>query len=179
MKCSRFKLYRKERSQRGATALESVMAVTILFLIVFAMLQVYKWCVTEQICQYSAFYASKSLALGFEPELSLRAARVAGIAMSGRSVGAGENDEYAAENYMVYGDGSGVRYEYWHQSSASGSPSLHVYGKYTDDDVVALVRMENDQLLNKSFSSLFSISRNPVPSSRVYTNNYAKTLLEE
>lgn len=175
---TRFHLLRKNRRQRGATALEAVMAIVILFMIVFAMLQVYKWCITEQICQYSAFYASKSLALGFEPELSLRAARVAGIAMSGRSVGSGENDEYAAENYMVYGDNSGVRYEYWHQNT-SQAPSLHVYGKYSDDDVIALVRMENDQLLNKSFSTLFSITRNPVPSSRVYANNYAKTLLEE
>ena len=169
--------HRRKSAQRGGTTVEAVMAVMILFLIVFAMLQIYNWCMTEQVCQYSAFYAAKSLGLGYEPEFALRAARVAGISISGRSVGSGDNDEYAAERYMIYGDGSGVRYEYWHQNSAT--PSLHAYGRHSDDDAVALVRMENSELLNRSFTNLFSITRNPEPSARVYTNNYAKTYLEE
>ena len=81
MNCKKHTTQNKHES--GSTTVEALMAVVILFMIAFAMIQVYHWCITKQFCQYSAFYTSKSLALGYRDDVALRAARVAAIAISG------------------------------------------------------------------------------------------------
>ena len=101
----------KSEYESGSTTVEAVTAVLILTLVLFGMLQIYHWCMTRQFCQYAAFYACKSMALGFQPDLAMRAARVAAINISGQSDGEGDDDEAAAKKYMTYGDASGVRYE--------------------------------------------------------------------
>ena len=65
--------------ERGSTTFEAIMAIVILFLIVFSMLQIYHWCMSRQICQYSAFFTNKWVSLGYHDELALRAAKVAAI----------------------------------------------------------------------------------------------------
>ena len=162
--------------ENGSTTVEALFAVVILCMILFAMMQVYNWCMTRQICQYSAYYTSKSLALGFHPDFALRAARVAGIAISGIP-NSGTDDEHAAASYMVNGDGSGVRYDYWHDDGSG--PMLGVAGKYSGDEAVGMVKLYRMPLLDPAFGKLFGIEQNPEPSARVESVNYAKELLEE
>ena len=140
------------------------------------MLQVYNWCMTRQVCQYSAYYTSKSLALGYHPDFALRAARVAGIAISG-SPNSGSDNEYAAASYMINGDGSGVRYDYWHDDGSG--PMLGVAGNYRNENAAGMVKLFRMPLLNSAFANLFRITRNPEPSATVYSTNYAKVLLED
>lgn len=170
---------KKRKSEYGGTTVEAVTAIIILFFIVFAMLQVYHWCMTKQVCQYSAFYTCKSLALGYQTQFAMRAARVSAIAVCGKSVGTGDDDEIAAEHYMIGGDGSGVNYEYWHPRGASGSPTLSVYGTVTNDDATARVVLENAPLLEPTLARFLSITDPPDPSSTVTAYNYGKELLEE
>lgn len=169
----------RRKNERGGTTVEAVTAIIILFFIVFAMLQIYHWCITKQVCQYSAFYTCKALALGYEQQSVMRAARVAGIAISGRSIGAGDDDEIAAEHYMIGGDGSGVSYEYWHPRTAGKSPTLSVYGSVNGEDAVAKVVLENAPLLQPALATFLGITDPPDPSGSVRAHNYSKELLEE
>ena len=89
------------------------------------------------------------------------------------------DDEIAAENYMVGGDGSGVSYEYWHPRGSSGSPTLSVYGSVNNDDATARVVLENAPLLEPTLAKFLSISDPPDPSASVKAYNYGKELLEE
>ena len=169
----------QNKHESGSTTVEALMAVVILFMIAFAMIQVYHWCMTKQFCQYSAFYTSKSLALGYQEDVALRAARVAAIAISGSSVGTGDDDEYSAENYMVYGDGSGVSYQYWHPRGYK-PPSLSVYGSVRDgrDYVKGHVVFRNAPLVEPALAKLFSITSPPEASATVSAHDYSKELLE-
>lgn len=165
--------------ENGSTTFEALAAIIILCLVLFGMLQIYHWCMTRQFCQYAAFYACKSLALGFKPDLAMRAARVSAIAISGESTGSGDNDEEAAKNYMSYGDGSGVRYEYWHGKTRENSPSLYVQLKYGEPDVHgAKVVMENTPLVAPGVAKLFFIAKPPNPHATVESYNYSKELME-
>ena len=170
---------KKRKHEHGGTTLEALMAVVILFLIAFSMIQIYQWCITKQFCQYSAFYTCKALALGYRHDFALRAARVAAIAISGKSTGSGDDDAVAAEAYMVRGDGSGVSYQAWHQKTGANSPSLLVGGSVINDDAAARVKLENAPLIDPAMAKMFSIKTPPEPSATVYAHNYAKELLEE
>ena len=175
---------KKRKHEHGGTTLEALMAVVILFLIVFAMIQIYQWCITKQFCQYSAFYTSKSLSLGYQDDVALRSARVAAISISGKSVGSGNDDENAAENYMIYGDGSGVSYDYWHPRGGK-SPTLSVYSSSPlstiDNETMCWgrIKFHNAPLIDPAMAKMFSINNPPEPSATVYTHNYAKELLVE
>ena len=176
-------------SERGSTTFEALGAIIILCFILFGMLQIYHWCINRQFCQYAAFYACKNLALGFKPDLAMRAARVSAIAISGPSTGSGDDDEEAAKNYMTYGDPSGVRYEYWHGRTAAKNPSLvveqyHIDSHLSDDPesstnkVKAEVRVENLPLLSPGIAKIFFNTSPPEPKATVEAYNYSKVLME-
>lgn len=178
------KRFKSKRGEHGGTTVEAVTAIIILFFIVFAMLQVYHWCTSTQICQYSAFYTTKSLALGYQAVFAERAARVAAIAISGKSTGTGDDNELAAENYMVNGDGSGVRYEYWHPKGGHNAPSLGVQGRLVrraDNDAcvaTGVVTLENAPLLNPNLATFLSIKKSPEPTAKLDAYSYGSELLE-
>lgn len=167
------------KHENGSTMVEAITAIVILFFIVFSMLQIYHWCMTKQVCQYSAFYTCKSLALGYKTQFAMRAARVAAIPVCGRSIGAGDDDEIAAEYYMIGGDSSGVSYEYWHPRTANKSPTLSVYGSAKYEDANAKVVLENAPLLQPAIARMLSIKKAPEPSASVSAHNYSQELLEE
>ena len=174
------KYKRHHYRERGSTTLEALGAVIILCFILFGMLQIYHWCMNRHFCQYAAFYACKSLALGFKPDLAMRAARVAGIAISGESTGSGDNDEAAAKKYMTYGDVSGVRYEYWHGRTSANNPSLIVRLRYGEPEYQsAKVRLENLPLVSPGVAKMFFISSPPEPEATVNAYNYSKELMED
>ena len=178
------KVQKRKRSEHGGTTVEAVTAIIILFFIVFAMLQVYHWCMSTQICQYSAFYTTKSLALGYQAVFAERAARVAAIAISGKSTGTGDDNELAAENYMIDGDGSGVRYEYWHPKGGHNAPSLGVQGRLirraANDACIAtgVVTLENAPLLESTLATFLSIKKSPEPTAKLDAYSYGSELLE-
>ena len=104
----------KFRRQRGSVIFESVLAICVLMLAFFALLQIYRWAVAELFCHYSVYYTTKAASLGYKTNIGLRAGRVAAIAISGGRSSTDRNEEDRAESYMQYGDASGVSYPYWH-----------------------------------------------------------------
>lgn len=171
---------RRKKSEHGGTTFEAIMAIVILFFMVFAMLQIYHWCMAKQVCLYSAFYTNKWTSLGYRNEYSLRAARVAAIPISGPSVGSGDDNELAAEHYMMGGNASGVYYEYWHpRTIVNQSPTLSVYGDSHTSTTITKVVLENAPLLHKNLANMLFIKKAPDPEAAVRGYNYSKEYLEE
>ena len=162
------------------TMVESVMVLCVLFLFFFGMLQIMEWFFGFIFCQYSAYYATKGMSLGYADFFTLRAARVAAIGIAGKSVGEGDDNEESAENYMVYGDGSGVQYEYWHPRTEENTPTISVYAGFAELGLQsAKVKMENAPILAPAIAKMFFITKPPSPEATVTTRDYANELLEE
>lgn len=167
------------RGEKGSTIVEAVGALIILCFILFAMLQIYRWCIARQTCQYASYYSTKALALGYKNNFALRSARAAGINISGPNEGKSDNDASAVRSYMVYGDASGVRYAYWH-NHGSDQPYLDVWYRYDNDEVHTSVIMRNEKLIQSHiFSGMIPLRKNPEPRASVYSRNYSKIYLEQ
>lgn len=167
----------RQRGESGAVIFEAVMAICIMMMFFFALMQIYKWAQTELFCNYSVFYAAKAVSLGYQPNIALRAARVAAIPISG-SAGAGRYDEtiYAA-SYLQNGDASGIHYAYWHPQSQN-DPCLLIGS--TDREaatVTCTTELRNMPLLNNAISKVFSIKKNPEPLARGQVWNYSRLYL--
>jgi len=156
-------------------------ALLVLCLLFFALLQIFSWCLQVQFCEYSAFYGSKAVALGYRPNFCLRAARVAAIGASGPRRGRTDLSETAgAELYMTDGDASGVYYDYWYPQRAD-DPELTLTAG-TGDMASSTIQVENSPLLDSifaNFTGLFLIDKTPEPSASISTYNYSKLFMEE
>ena len=176
MKKSRYSKYTR---QKGAVVFESVLAICVLMLVFFALLQIYRWAMAELFCHYSVYYAAKGASLGYKPNIALRAARVAAIAISGGRSSTDRNEEDRAESYMQYGDASGVSYPYWHPQR-SDDPYLHVAStRLTGEEIECLSRLEDMPLIHEVLAKVFSISRNPSPQAEGKTSNFSNNYLME
>ncbi len=173
---------RTDRSrERGAAIFESMAALLVLCLLFFALLQIFSWCLQVQFCEYSAFYGSKSVALGYRPNFCLRAARVAAIGASGPRRGRTDLTETAgAELYMTDGDASGVYYDYWYPQRADAPELILTAG--TGDMASSTIQLKNSPLLDSifaRFTGFFLIDKTPEPSASISTYNYSKLFMEE
>ena len=166
------------RNQRGAVIFESVLSICILMMVFFGLFQVYKWAMAELFCNYSVFYAVKGASLGYRPNVALRAARVAAIAISGGGVRY-YDEEDRAQSYMQNGDGSGVSYPYWHPQN-SRDPYLVVSSTaLTGEKIECRTRLRNMPLVHEAVGTVFGITRNPEPSATADAHNAAESYLRE
>ena len=148
----------KSRRRHPVTMVESVMVMCVLFLFFFGLVQIMEWCYGFIFCQYSAYYASKSKALGYRNYMSLRAARVAAISISGPpqgNVSANRaSDFYRAEDYMMQGDASGVRYRFWGNAYKRTGTQLKLMPvsseEYGPGEIIAKVALHNSQYLGET-----------------------------
>lgn len=178
---------RFRRRQRGASLLEAMIALCVLFLLFFGLLQIFHWCVAELFCEYAAYYSAKGLALGYRPELAWRSGRVAAIGISGRREGgdgAGGDERVLAERYMTRGDASGVRYRYWVPRTGSDEPELHLSGRSDPLDeengiITSTVRLRNAPLLHSNLAAPLGIAVPPSPAGTVRTRDYSRLYMEE
>ena len=168
----------KWKYEYGSTSFEGVAAIVILFLVLFSMLQIYRWCMTRQFCQYSAYYTAKGMSLGYDHNLAIRAARVAAIAVSGQPRGGFAQDEASASRYMTHGDASGVGYEYWFPSSQN-QPYLRISGSYSGDDVRGTVTLRNEPLIASRFLKMIFGDLDYDPKSTVRSHNYSNVYMED
>ena len=168
----------KKRHCRGASIIESMFAICIMGLLFFALMQIWTWCNARLFCRYSSYYAVKAKSLGFNNVMVLRAARVAAIPVSGPARRQSRSVSDDATAYMVYGDGSGVSYAYWHPSY-KGEPELQVSGQFDGDSIYTNVKLRFMTLLDENFGKIFGIHRAPYPNAVVQMHNYAETYLED
>jgi hypothetical protein len=149
----------KKRRERGATMVESLMAIAVLLMVFFGMYRIFDFTVANMICEYASFYAAKSWSLGYRPATTRRAARVAAMPASGRdysvirptaSLNSMQSDSAArARDYMQYDRAGvyGVNFEYWgEQDVRPNEPHLSIYGETGIDKASGIVRILNKPL---------------------------------
>lgn len=162
------------RHQQGAVVFESVLAICVLMLVFFALFQIYRWAMAELFCHYSVFYSTKSASLGYRPNIGLRAARVAAIAISGGRSSTAWDEESSAESYMRNGDASGVAYPYWHPQGPA-EPNLVVASTdLSGEKIECLTRLDNMPLVHEVLGKIFGITRNPSPQAEGNAYNFSK-----
>lgn len=172
-------------NQRGSTILESLLCMIVLGLLLIPFLQIFMWCMQFIYAEYSAFFAARSLSLGYAYGVVNNHARVAAIGMSGNEMtgkirsGSGfRAKEDLAERYMRHGDSSGINFEYWRPSS-NESPFLEIW-KYADGDRAnASVTLYNSPMLVPALGKGFLLGEGVHPSSKVTLYNYADHYLED
>ena len=174
------------RRHHPSTLVESVMVICVLFLFFFGLLQIMEWFYGFIFCQYSAYYASKGRALGYESYISLRATRVAAISISGPPQGHVSServtDFYRAEDYMVQGDASGVWYQFWGNRYNRSGTQLKLepitLEKLVPGEAPAIVTLCNSQYLgetgkDKGISAFFKDAIYRDPTATVQTIDHA------
>lgn len=173
------------RRHHPSTLVESVMVICVLFLFFFGLLQIMEWFYGFIFCQYSAYYASKGMALGYQDYVTLRAARVAAISISGPPRGNVSServtDFYRAEDYMVQGDASGVWYHFWgNVNNRTGTQLKLTRVRDRDEEnpktMTGRVFLHNTQLFDDGLKFLLGIASAPDPGGRVRTVDYAHYL---
>lgn len=169
--------------------IEAVVALCILFFAFFALLQICDWCISTLFCQYSAFYGTKGIALGYPTNIALRAVRVAAIGISGPLVGTSSADTLTdekerAQEYMVRGDASGLWYQHWGPTHSTSGPQLKFggsivsYGAHSRALVQGTVTLTDAPLLSSSLATPLGIDKNPELTATVSTVSN-QFLLEE
>lgn len=163
-----------------------MIALCVLFLLFFGLLQIFHWCVEKLFCEYAAYYSAKGLALGYRPELAWRSGRVAAIGISGplEGGGTGGDEQTLAERYLSRGDASGVRYRYWLPRSGADEPELRLSGRSDDlgDDngiISSTVQLHNAPLLHSNLAAPLGIAMPPSPAATVRTRDYSRLYLKE
>lgn len=187
-------------NQRGATIVESMVCMLLLFMVLFALLQIFQWTMAKMVCEYSSFYAAKASAYGFADTIVENAARVAAIAASGQDTGSDKEklqhdyrgtdgsidiDAYRkqlairAQNYMVNSD-TNIDYAYWRTGQAAGTSAvLDIFSDNASPTITAKVRVLNMPLLDPGVSAFINnIKTVDIPKGESKMYNHAQKYLE-
>ena len=184
----------KSRRRHPVTMVESVMVICVLFLFFFGLLQIMEWFYGFIFCQYSAYYASKGMALGYQDYVTLRAARVAAISISGPPRGNVSSERVTdydrAENYMTHGDASGVWYQFWGNINNRSGTQLkitrtrnrnldphEISGRvFLNNSLLIHSQDPDDKIHYRDLKTLLGIPEYKDPAARVETIDYAHYL---
>lgn len=182
----------KRKTEYGGTMVEAFFCMLIICLILFGLLQIFYWSVAKMLCEYSAFYAAKGQALGYNQGIVERAARVALTGVSGADesivparapYSRYELSERAAD-YMMYSNAGmyGVDFEYWDPDNHNKTTPYvlvrhgnNLAGNYS----TAAVSIENMPLLDESFSSFLYVDRVNIPAGEATMYNHSQLYLDE
>ncbi|MBR4957620.1 MAG: hypothetical protein IKZ31_07650, partial [Lentisphaeria bacterium] len=169
-----------------------------LLFLCFALVELFLMISRQMIIDYSAFYGSKGLALGYAAENCFKATRIAASGISGRDISSAyqvpmqqsnsavrDNLRIQAARYMSLGRASGVEYEYWY--STSGDEPHFNWGMSPYNDTVKFnMVFENPPFLMEAMKKLMSLScacsgrdGTPEPRGAVEMFNYSKIWLNE
>ncbi len=147
------KPYRKKRMrQRGTAIVESLLAMFVIFLVLFGLLQVFYFVVGQYFIDYAAIRGARSRAVGFRDYLIRREIRVNALPASGDIVSPtlDENslaDRMTKERSYINSYIGGYRwleYEYWDGNSRNEGKKVDTTLTYT-----AAVSMDMNDLYTK------------------------------
>jgi hypothetical protein len=178
----------KSRRRHPVTMVESVMVICVLFLFFFGLLQIMELLYSFICCQYSAYYASRGVALGYKKSMIWRAARVAAISVSGpmtnNNVSAKRYSDLSyAKEYMLYGEDSNTWYQFWGPNKIGTQLKIDPSVNRNNDphEVTATVYLENTHLLHKGLEFLLGVAWDfkKDPCGQVRTIDYSHYLKEE
>ena len=189
---------RKYRKQRGSVMFESLIGMCFLLFLCFALVELFLMISRQMIIDYSAFYGSKALALGYAAENCYKATRIAASGISGKDVSSAfqvpmsqsnsavrDKLRIQAARYMSLGRGSGVEYEYWYTTGGNEPHFSWGLSPYNDTVTCDLI-FRKPPFLMAAMKSLMSLSSagsgrdgTPEPRGTEKMFNYSKIWLNE
>ena len=189
---------RKYRKQRGSVMFESLIGMCFLLFLCFAIVELFLMIGRQMVIDYSAFYGSKALALGFAGENCRKATRIAASGISGRDISTDfqvplqrssssvrYNLGVQAGRYMSMGRGSGVEYEYWFTEGGKEPRFSWRLSPY-NDSVKCDLTFENPPFLMEAMKKLMNLASaasgrdgTPEPWGSIEMFNYSKIWLNE
>ena len=182
---------RKNKSEQGATILESLVCILLLCLLFFGLMQIFQWSMAKMLSEYASFYTAKAYSLGYSRSIIQRASRVAITGASGKDESnipvvapfTRANLSDAAEEYMSYGryGPSGINFEYWDPDHVtSETPIIEVnYSSNSANTAYGTVQVKNMPLLSENLSWFVGgVTKANVPSGQTRTYNHSSLFLE-
>ena len=145
--------YRKKRiRQRGAAIVESLLAMFVIFLVLFGLLQVFYFVIGQYFIDYAAIRGARSRAVGFRDYLIRREIRVNALPASGDIVSPTLDENSLADRMMkersyinsYVGGYRWLEYEYWDGNSRNPDKKVETTLTYT-----AAVSMDMNDLYTK------------------------------
>lgn len=192
--------FRKKHLQRGSSIVEGVIAILLICLILFGLLQVFLLYTAQEFTDYASFRTARSLSVGFNDSLARVEARTRAIPVSGTVLTPSDLKttsylDYFTSSTYKQSDGvyeyyyrlrrairhymEGYRYmecEYW---MGENSYETKLEGKFSrkEDKVISEVKFSNYPL-RLPFAGAFSSDRVQDISSTVELKNHSSVYLE-
>ena len=164
MKCSDLKKIIKDET--GASILESMIAIMLLCLIFFGVMQVFSFAMDQMVCRYAAFNGAKAWSLGYTPRITEKTVRLSAMGISGKDYSKPTMrnlSKYSLkermQQYMMSGNAD-VDFEYWQNkgcatcSQASGTQLKHSISSKNGAEVRIQVRLEHAPMLTDGIGGL-------------------------
>lgn len=114
--CFRAGGFARRKGERGSAILESFLAMILLGMILFGILQLFQLAVADMVTDYAAFRGARSAAVGFRDEYAIREALIKSAPVSGPMVAPGSVRGLETEKSLLRGFMEGdrnVEYANW------------------------------------------------------------------
>jgi hypothetical protein len=182
---------RQNKSERGATIVESTICILLLCMIFFGLMQIFQWSMAKMLAEYASFYTAKASSLGYAHSIVQRASRVAITGASGEDISniptaapfTRANLSEAAEEYMMYSryGPRGINFEYWEPDNVTAETPLVEVG-YSDTSglvVEGRTRIRNMPLLAENLNWFIGgTTEADIPAGSAQSFNHASLYLE-
>ena len=154
------------KSERGSSILESMIAILLLCLIFFGIMQVFYFAMGDMICRYAAFNGARALSLGYTPRITEKTVRLSAMGISGKDRSSPKLKTLPRADllkkmqmYMMTGNAD-VDFEYWqnqHIINRSAPILRHNFGSLNGEDADIQVRLDNCPLLTDGVGNLLNM----------------------
>ena len=173
-----------QKNEKGQAIVESVIAMLLLCLIIFGLLQIFTLTIAQMSAEFSTFYTAKSRAVGFKDYLVHRNARSSIIASSGNITWPDQNsfttpmEQFGVETFRIPEYNSGRRwldYENWRGDNDEGTTVSEQ--STTSSGLVETKVGFNNFPLNFPMRSAFTTSESVDITGEVSLIDYSETYL--
>jgi hypothetical protein len=154
------------KSEKGSSILESMIAILLLCLIFFGIMQVFSFAMGNMICRYSAFNGARALSLGYTPRITEKTVRLSAMGISGKDRSSPKLKTLPKTDllkkmqmYMMTGNAN-VDFEYWQNQHIidAGAPRLRYgFGDLNREVVDIYVSLDNCPLLTDGIGQLLNM----------------------
>lgn len=153
------------KGQEGSSIFESMVAIILLCLIFFGVMQVFHFAMTQMVCNYAAFNGGKALSLGYTKRITDKTIRLSSLGISGKDRSKPKlnpklYDQYDLRTrmqlYMTTGNAN-VDFEYW-DTTRPKDPQLGFtlsQNYYNPALMNVQVQVKNAPMLNDGVAKLF------------------------
>jgi hypothetical protein len=154
---------KKIQAEKGASILESLIAILLLCLIFFGTMQVFHYAMSGMICRYAAFNGAKSWSLGYTKRITEKTVRLSAMGISGKDYSSPKMKSYSKDNlyrkmqmYMITGS-KDIDFEYWDNFGVAKTRLRHSVTSNRDPKIYIRVALEHAPFLTDGIGRLLNM----------------------